>query len=298
MADGLITALRREISRLRALGGDGLAAVLRHTAREVITDRVGLAASGCAFYATLALFPGMSVLISLYGLAFDTATLAPQLARLKLLLPPSAYQLIATWLNQLVTHHGHAHRINLLISLGVGLWSASAGTRSLLGAIRLAYKRRENRGFLHYQAVAMGLTLGNMVGVVACIAALVLLPAGLDLLGVPRAAIAVLRELSLALLLVFVFASLGVLYRLGPGAGASMGHVVTPGALLASLVWLIVSAAFSFYAGHIATYGTLYGPLGAVVGLMMWFYVSAFVVLMGAELNAAMEAYAPRLPGS
>jgi membrane protein len=294
MAESLIKAGRTQLARLSRLNTADWRAVLGRTAREVITDRVGLVAAGCAFYATLALFPGMSMVIAIYGLAFDPNTVTPQLDYLRNLLPPSAYTLIADWLQHLVSRQPSTHTLNLVVSTAIALWSASAGTRSLLGALTLAFDTREQRGFFLYQLVALALTLGNMIGAAICIAAIVLLPAALAFLGVPAGAAQAVRETSLLIMMVFIYISIGAFYRFGPGRPPQSGQMSTPGALLATLLWVLASTVFSYYVGHISSYGTTYGPLGAVVGLMMWFYVSVFVILMGAELNAALEAYTPK----
>jgi membrane protein len=288
---------RTQRNRLATLDAADWRAALRRTGREIITDRVGLVAAGCAFYATLALFPAMSMVIAIYGLAFDPNTVTPQLAYLRNLLPPSAYALIGGWLQHLVSRQPSTHTLNLIISTTIALWSSSAGTRSLLGALKLAYDTREQRGFFAYQMVALALTLGNMIGAALCIAAIVLIPAVLSFLGVPHGAAAALRNGGLIIMMAFVYVSIGAFYRFGPGRPPESGQMSTPGALLATLLWLIASTAFSYYVGHLSSYGTTYGPLGAVVGLMMWFYVSAYVILLGAELNAALEAYTPGADG-
>ncbi len=263
--------------------------VILRTGRAVITDRMSLCAAGCAFYATLALFPAISMLVSIYGLAFDPATVGPHLAVLRDLLPPTAYQLIADRVQMLVSKPAGTLTFSLALSFMVALWSASTGTKSILGALNLAYEERERRGFLRFQLTALGMTLGGVLAAVVGLGALVLVPALAAVVGVTAYASVIARVVSLGALVLFVLLSLSLLYRFGPSRRAASWHWLTPGSILATVLWLAASAALSFYVQHLATYDATYGPLGAVVGVMMWFYVSALAVLVGAELNAELE---------
>jgi membrane protein len=263
--------------------------VLHRTGVEIITDRVTLVAAGCAFYATLALFPTISMFISIYGLVFDPTTVEPQLSALRDLLPPSAYTLIADRVHVLVSKPPGTLTFSLLISVIVALWSSATGTKSILGALNLAYEEREKRGFLSFQLTAFGMTLGAMIAAAIGLALLVLLPAVENFVGISEGAQLLTRLVSYAMLVVFVLLALAMLYRFGPSRKSPSWHWVTPGAILATALWLAASVLFSYYVGHVASYDATYGPLGAVVGVMMWFFVSAFVVLVGAELNAELE---------
>jgi membrane protein len=282
-------ALGRQARRPYEIPWKGWKRVLSRTGSEIITDRVSLVAAGCAFYATLALFPTISMVVSIYGLAFDPTTVEPQLAQLRDLLPPSAFTLISDRLHVLVSKPPGTLTFSLLISIAIALWSSATGTKSILGALNLAYEEREKRGFLRFQLTALGMTLGGMIAAATGIALLVLLPAAEAFLGISAGAQFLAKMASFAMLVVFVLLALSMLYRFGPSRKSPSWHWVTPGALLATVLWLAASALFSYYVGHLASYDATYGPLGAVVGVMMWFYVTAFVVLVGAELNAELE---------
>jgi membrane protein len=267
----------------------GLRAVVGDTARAVVTDRVSLAAAGCAFYATLALFPALSMVVAIYGLAFDLKTVAPQLEYLRGLVPAEAFTLIANRVQALIAVPPSALTYRLVIGTAVALWSSTTGTKSILGALNLAYDVREARSFLRYQRTAFMLTLGGMAAAVLGIALLVLLPAVEAFVGIAVSRTMAGAAVPALLVAGFVMLSLCLLYRFGPSRPPVGWRWVVPGAVSATLAWLGASRLFSWYVGHMATYDATYGPLGAVVGLMMWFYVSAFVVLAGAELNAACE---------
>lgn len=255
----------------------------------ISSDRASLFAAGCAFYATLALFPAISMLISVYGLVFDPATVEPQLEVLRDLLPPAAFSLIAGRVHMLVSQGSGALGISLLIATALALWSASAGTKSMLSALNLAYETEERRGFFRFQAIGLLMTLGGIVGAAAALGLLVLLPAVIGILGLDAHASILLQLGSFCVLVVFVGLGLSLLYRFGPSREGVRWRWITAGSVLATVLWLVASALLSFYVGHLASYDIIYGPIAAVVGVMMWFWVSAYAVLLGAELNAALE---------
>ena len=270
--------------------------VLMRTFSEMISDRIGLAAAGCAFYATLALFPAISTLVSLYGLAFDPATVEPQLRVLRDLLPRPAFLLISERVHTLVSQPRGTLTISLIISTLVTLWSSSAGTKSILAALNIAYEEKETRSFIRFQLTALTMTLCAILGAALAVALLVFLPAVLDFVprhfgfeAVEAGTQTLLRVGTPILLLLFVGLSFSLLYRFGPSRRSASWHWITPGSLVATMLWLLASTGFSYYVGHVASYDATYGPLGAVVGIMMWFFVTAYVVLLGAELNAELE---------
>ena len=268
--------------------------VIRRTAIEMLTDRVSLVAAGCAFYGTLALFPVLSMLISIYGLAFDPVTVEPQLETLRDLVPPSAYALIADRVHELVLHPQRSLHVSLVISVAVAFWSSATGTKSMLGALNVAYEERETRSMMRFQLTAFVMTIAGILGAATGLAILVGLPAVLTYVGISSHQKILIRAASFGLLLIFVMVALSVLYRYGPSRQSPKWHWVTPGSLLATVLWVVASGLFSFYVSHVASYDATYGPLGAVVGVMMWFFVTVYVILLGAELNAELELQTAR----
>jgi membrane protein len=268
--------------------------VLRRTARELVSDRISLVAAGCAFYGTLALFPAISMLVSIYGLAFDPVTVEPHLTVLSNLLPPAAFQLIAERVHELVRRPQMTLTVSLTVSTVISMWSAATGTKSILSALNLAYEEREQRSFLRFQLTAFAMTLVALLGAALGLGLMVGLPPVLDFIGVGQYTAMMVQVASILLLLAFVVASLSLLYRFGASRAAPRWQWVAPGALLATVFWLILSWLFSYYVGHLSSYDAMYGSIGAVVGVMMWFYVTVYVVLLGAELNAELELQTAR----
>ncbi|MFP2870800.1 YihY/virulence factor BrkB family protein [Acetobacter tropicalis] len=269
------------------------------TAKSLISGPTTLVAAGCAFYTTLSLFPAISSLISIYGLAFDVQTVTPQLEVLRSLLPPSAYSLIYDRIQTLVAEPHSSLTFNLVISLSVALWSTSAATRSILAALNIAYNTKESRSFIVFQITALSMTLSAVLGAALTLALMVALPLFLNLpawlhIPTPPGSLEFAARWSGPLIMfTFQILATSVLYRFGPDRHhPALWRWVLPGALFATLTWIISASGFSYYVAHIASYNATYGPLGAVIAIMMWFFVSAWVILMGAELNAEMESYA------
>lgn len=251
------------------------------------SQRVSLVAAGCAFYATLALFPSITMLISLYGLAFNPDTVQPQLQYLKSFMPPDVFQLISQRIQSLVSQPAKGLGFSFMISLVISLWSSSTGTKSVLNALTLAYQQQETRGFFRFQLLSLCMTFIAVIGVILAIGFLVLLPVVLAFLGLPPSMEFMVGLISFLTFVLFVVVALGLLYRFGPaGSGRSF---FAPGAAIATIAWMLASWAFGLYVGRFAAYSAMYGPLATIIGLMMWFYISAYVVLFGAEFNAALD---------
>jgi membrane protein len=237
----------------------------------------------------MALFPAISVLISVYGLVFDAVAVEQQLAVIQHLMPPPAFKLIDDRVHELVSQPSNALSIGLVVSVAIAFWSASASTKSVLSALNVAYDTEESRGILGFQVIALAMTLCAVAAAVLAIAVLVFLPTVISFVGLSAYSAALVNALSMALLVVLVFGTIALLYRYGPSRGRLPGRHTIPGAVLATLLWLIASAGLSFYVSHIARLGVTYGPLGAVVAIMLWFYLTAYAVLLGAEVNAQLE---------
>ena len=263
--------------------------VLLATLESLSTDRASMAAAGAAFYATLALFPAISTLVSLYGLVFDRASVATQLQFLHGLLPAPAYALIAQRVGTLVDQPPAQLGLGLAVASVVAFWSASAGTRSVLTALNVAYGVREQRSLLRFYAMALAMTLAAMLVAVLGIAVLVALPVVVGFLGLASHTATLAHLAGVGMLVAFVAASVAALYRVGPSRAGGGRRRVWPGVAVATALWLAVSGALSFYVAHLANLGATYGPLGAVVGVMMWFYLSVYAVLVGGEVNAQLE---------
>jgi membrane protein len=177
------------------------------------------------------------------------------------------------------------------VTLGilVALWSAGAGVRALITALNIAYGETEKRGLITLYAIGFLLTLGLIGAAVLALIVIVAVPVVLQFLPLGSLSSAVIRVLTWLIMAAIVIAGLGVLYRYGPSRSHARLSWVTWGAIAAAILWLLASLVFQVYVANFANYSATYGSLGAVIALLMWFWISAFVVLLGAELNAEME---------
>ncbi len=258
--------------------------------RESITDHMSLAAAGCGFYATLALFPGISILISVYGLVFNRDDILAQITVLGELLPPPAFSLIEGRVHDLIGQYYGTVNIGLVLGLLITFWSASTGSKSMLSAINVAYDVAEQRPMLRFQLFGLTITLAAILVAALTIAVLVFTPVVIAFVGLSAYAAGLVRLVSVLLLIGLFGGTVSLLYRFGPCRKPPPRQPIAPGALVATALWLIASLLLSLYVSRLGTFGATYGPLGAAIGIMLWFYITAYAVLLGAELNAQIEA--------
>ena len=249
---------------------------------------MGLVAAGCAFYGAFALFPAISLLISLFGLVFDPATVEPQLAAFRGLVPEGTYELIERRVHEVIASPRPRLELGALVSLGILLWSASAGTRALMSGLTFAQGAEERRGFLRFHMTALLLTLGIILAVAVSMALLLVLPLALDFVLASARSATLIHLGALLLFLLLVQTGIAVLYHVGPPERRGRIRFATWGSVLATLLWVAASIGFTWYVGRFASYDRMYGPLGVSVVLLLWFYIAAFAVLFGAELDAVL----------
>jgi membrane protein len=278
----------RQASRPTEIPKAGWRDILMRVKSEISDDHVSISAAGVAFYGLLAIFPALAALIGIAGLMLDPQTVESQLSQASSILPPEAAAIVQDQARKLAQNSGGA-TFAAIGGLLLALYSASSGIRTLMEAMNIAYDEEEKRGFVRLYATALALTLVLIVGVVIALCAMVVLPAllgSLGLGGVFQALLTYGRWPVLALMMIF---GLAVIYRYGPSRENARWRWITPGSVVATVLWLIASILFSLYVRNFGSYTETYGALGGVIILLMWFWLSAFVVLLGAELNAEME---------
>lgn len=246
-------------------------------------------AAGVAFYGLLAIFPAITAFVSIWGLVADPAQVEQQFAAVEGIVPADAWALLNEQLRSVASSSSASLGWGVALGILVALWSAGAGVRALISALNVAYDEDEKRGFIKLYAVGFLLTVCLIGGAVLALIVIVAMPVALQFLplgGLSSTLISVLTWLVMAAIVVF---GLGVLYGYGPSRSRAQLRWITWGAIAAAILWFLASLLFQVYVANFANYTATYGSLGAVIALLMWLWVSAFVVLLGAELNAEME---------
>jgi membrane protein len=252
-------------------------------------DNVSLIAAGVAFYGLLAIFPAITAFVSLYGLLADPSEVQQQIQMLGRVIPSDALGLIGDQLRSVASAGTNRLGLSAVISLLIALWSAGAGVRALMTALNIIYREDEKRSFIRFYLVAFAFTPGLIGAAVLSLLVVVALPVVMQFLPLGGLAQVVITGLTWLILAAVVMFGLGVLYRYCPSREPAKGRWVSWGAAAATVLWLLASFLFSLYAANFANYSATYGTLSAVIALLMWFWISAFVVLLGGELNAEME---------
>lgn len=263
--------------------------ILLRTRNEMSDDHVSMVAAGVAFYGLLAVFPAIAAIISIWGLMFDPQQIQQQVAQLSGAMPEDAAAIIREQAEKVAGNAGAGVGLALIGGILLTLYSASKGMKALIEGLNISYDEEEKRGFLKLNLVAFALTLGLLVTMLVSMGLIVVLPALLGGLGLGSTAQTLVNWLRWPLLALVAIVGLAVIYRFAPSRDRPRWTWVSWGAVLATLLWIIGSIAFSIYVSHFGSYNETYGSIGAVVVLLMWFWLSAFIVLMGAELNAEME---------
>ena len=269
---------------------------LKAMSARVDEDHLSIVAAGVAFYGMLAVFPALAALVAIYGLLLDPAQVGPQISALAGVLPADALAPLVAKLDALSRASADALGLGAAVALAVTWFSASAGVRALMQALNLAYDVREQRGLVHRTALALLLTLGAIGGGILAIAAVVVLPALLQLLHLAPLLHGVANYARWPIIAAVVWLGLLVLYRFGPDRRGAAWTWRDRGAALAIVLWLAGSAGFSVYVRHVADYDATYGSIGAPVVLLMWFLLSSYAILLGAEVNAELAQRAAQRP--
>jgi membrane protein len=279
----------RSAERPRDIPKAGWKDVLWRLKDKIAEDRLSIIAAGVAFYALLSLFPALAALVALYGLAFDPQQVTQQVQSLRGVLPGQAADLVAHQLQGLAQSDHTALGIGVAGGIVVALWSASSAVKTLMEALNVAYDEQEKRGLVKRTLLALGLTLAAIVAATLAIALVVVLPAVIRFLELGEALTQVAMWARWPIVVGVVWAGAVVMYRYGPSRARPQWQWLSAGAGVAVLVWLAGSVLFSWYVQSFGNYNKAYGSMAAVVVLLMWFLLSAYAVLIGAELNAELE---------
>ncbi|MCD7110871.1 YihY/virulence factor BrkB family protein [Rhizobium sp. DKSPLA3] len=267
----------------------GLKDVFWRVIAEISEDRVTLIAAGVTYYLLLALFPALAALVSIYGFVADPGAIGAQVTLLSDIVPTGSLDIILDQLKTLATQKTSTLSIGFIFGLVVALWSAHNGMRALFDAMNIAYGETEKRGFFKMTGLGFLFTLGALGVAVVVISAIGILPAMLSFLWLDRWVELLARFARWPLMLAIVCFATMMLYRYGPSRETAQLRWLTWGAAFTSIAWLGASLGFSYYIENFANYNATYGTLGALIGFMVWTWMSVIILIVGAEINAELE---------
>lgn len=279
----------REATTPSAIPWRGWKDILWRVWSEIGEDRIMLVAAGVTFYLLLALFPALAAFVSLYGFVADPKTIADQVAYLGGVLPSGGLDMIRGQLQALANASGKALSFGFVVGFLVALWSANSGIKAIFEAMNVAYEEEEKRSFIWLNLLSLAFTLGAMVVGILMVVIVGVVPAVLAFLHLGGLTEVLVRVLRWPLLLIAVAVVISIIYRYGPSRERAQWRWINWGAAGAAVVWLVASVLFSWYLQNFANYNATYGSLGAVIGFMMWTWISVLILLAGAELNSEIE---------
>jgi membrane protein len=272
--------------------------VLYCTYVEIGEDRLLALAAGVVFFGLLAIFPAITALVSSYGLFANPSTISGHLAALSSMMPADAYKIVDEQVNRIVGHTTGTLGFTFFFGLALALWSANAGVKAVIDALNIVYGAKERRGFIRLNLVSLAFTVGALAGLLLAIAGIVVLPIVIYYLHLDGYGNTISTWLRWPALFLLLLLGLAVLYRFGPDRDNARWQWISPGAAFAAIAWLAGSALLSWYLSNFADYDATYGSLGAGIGLMTWLWLTAIVVLVGAEFNSVIDAADPDVPAA
>jgi membrane protein len=259
------------------------------TMNQASEDRLLAIAAGVVFYGLLALFPAVTALVSCYGLFAKPDSINDHLSFLEGVMPVEAYSIVEDQIARVVAKGQAGLSLGFAIGLLLALWSANAGMKALMDALNIVNEEKEKRSFIRLNLISLTFTVAGIFAVLAAVAAVVVTPLLLSPVGLAGMTEEIVRFARWPVLTAGMLLGLSVLYRYGPSRRAAKWQWISLGAVFATLTWFAGSAVLSYYFANYANYNATYGSLGAAIGTMMWMWMSAIVVLFGAELNSEIE---------
>jgi membrane protein len=246
-------------------------------------------AAGVVFYGLLALFPGITALVSLYGLFASPSTISEHISLISGFLPGGGIDIVQEQVNRLVSKGDAKLSFGFVFGLGLALWSANAGIKAIIDALNVVYDEKEKRGFIKLNLVSLAFTVAGILAILLAIGTVVVFPLVLGYIGLGSLSETLLSLLRWPVLLGLIIVGLAVLYRFAPSRTEPRWQWISVGSVFAAVAWLVSSVLLSWYLSRFANYDATYGSLGAAIGLMMWMWISSIVILFGAELNSEIE---------
>ncbi|WP_435978705.1 YihY/virulence factor BrkB family protein [Psychrobacter sp. DM4] len=255
------------------------------TWRITNTSTVWAHCASVGFFGFLSIFPVMAVFVLIYGLLFSPVEMQEQIALLQAYIPESVYEVLNSRLTDLTSNSTSRLTYSLLLSSALALYAGSKGIKYLIILINLAFHINEERGFIQSTIRSLALTLAAVVVVIAAISSIAIIPLGATYFPLPQIGETIALWSRWPVLAIIIFLTFLTLYRFAPNRDAVALKKLIPGAVLASVLWILLSVLFSIYVQNFNNYSAEFGALSAAVVIMLWLYYSAFIVAFGATFN-------------
>lgn len=263
--------------------------IAKRVKSQIAIDHIPIVSAGIAFYFFLAIFPALAAIISVYGLVVEPAQVASQIASLTSGLPQNAHEMISGFGEQLTGKSGGELGWGVALSILLSLWSANKGTKAIFEGLNIAYDEEENRSFTKKNAITLLATLLALITGIVAMALIAGFPAFTGMLGLPEGVKTLIDLLRWPLLAIIVMVFLAWIYKIAPNRDSPKIRWVTAGTIVATLLWLLGSVLFSLYVDNFGKFDNTYGSFAAIVVLMLWFFLTAFIILLGGEINSEIE---------
>ena len=252
---------------------------------DTASDRnVSLISAGVAFFGMFAIFPAIAAVIAIFGLLADPAVVVEQLALMRDIIPVDAYNILEGQMDRLLSAGGETLGWASALSIGLALWAARAGVAGLMGGLNEIAACKPRHG-IKQAIVAMTLTVCLVALAIAALFAVVVAPIILAFAPLTAGNAAILDGVRWLLAFLVLYAALSLLYRFGPNQRGARLRWLTVGAATVIVLWIAASFGLSYYLTNFASYNEVYGSIGAVIGMLLWLYITAYLVLLGAALN-------------
>jgi membrane protein len=279
----------RQANTPESIPAKGLKDVFWRIYEKLFAHRVTLIAAGVAFYLLLSVFPALGALVSLYGIVADPATISDHLRDLSSFLPPGAFEMIEEQVKSIVERRNSTLGIAFFLGLGIALWSTHNATLAIFDAMNVAYEEKEKRGLIKLNLVGLCFTICAILVATAMVFLVGVMPVILKFLWLDTFKEQTALFVRWPLMLVVVIVAAAAVYRFGPSREPAKVRWMTWGAGFTAIGWFSMSFGFAFYLNHFADYSATYGTLGALIGFLMWTWLSVVILILGAALNAELE---------
>ncbi|MBN3581938.1 YihY/virulence factor BrkB family protein [Algoriphagus aestuarii] len=263
--------------------------ILIEVKKRIGENNVVIVSAGVAFFGFLAIFPAIMALISIYGFVMDPQQIEEQVSEITSIMPEQTLDIIQNRVDQFIKSKGESIGWGTIIGILLGVWIGNLGTKSLFRGINIAYDTENKRGIIKNNGLTLLFTFGAIILIILSASMIVAFPAIIEKTGLTEQTVSLFSWLRWLVMGAVLVGSIGLIYNFAPKRNQPGFKWVIPGAFFATCLWLLASSAFSFYIRHFWNLNEIYGSISAVVFLMLWLFISTFIILIGAEFNFAIE---------